>query len=86
MGGTQEEGGQVNVQKILEVLLELANDPDKVPGFQKDPEQYKRFLAERGLSPADIEYLTASSDQPPYVMLTVWPRPPTVFTPPTVFG
>jgi hypothetical protein len=86
MGAEQEETGGINVAKILEVYVELANDPDKVPGFQKNPDEYRRYLEGKGLSEADIAYMTASASQPPHVMLTVWPRPPTVWTPPTVFG
>jgi hypothetical protein len=76
----------IDVQKILGAYLELAKDPSLVDRFRKDRDGYHEFLKEQGLSAEEIDYVMASADQPAHVMLTVWPQPPTVWTPPTVFG
>jgi hypothetical protein len=75
----------IDAQKILQAYLTLAKDPSLADRFRKDRDGYHEFLKEQGLTAGEIDYVMASSNQPAHVMLTVWPRPPTVWTPPTVF-
>lgn len=81
-----QTGGQApDTSKILRVYLELAADQKLVDEFRGDPAAYDKFLRDRGLGDAEIAYMQSSRGAPASVMLTVWPNPPTVWTPPTVW-